>query len=150
MEEKKLLYPESELSVYFNRGSLVEPIAMTQRLVKRTYYSWLKNGEDTRDFEQVFRERRDRHIKDSIKKQKAREKQGTLITTGKVIISDNKVVFINSPLHMPLTIYRGKGSTVSRIVKGYCKSHFCEIDLRQLLLKNLAKIKTRVKQTKIA
>lgn len=137
---------EECLKFYYELGNNLEVKPLSRRAIRRCYFNWLKNDNDTRDFRQVFNEKLNTHNEKAKKELEKFKKLSSQKKIGLVKYDKNTgTCTITSRLHRPLKIYNLKNYTRLREnVKDYLKDYYSYLDFSELKEKGSSPIRIRV------
>lgn len=141
---KKVLTYE-ELDIYYKIGLKFEYKKLSKASIRRCYFNWLKNDNDTRQWDEVFQERLNHHEKYIIGAYQELKDSFKPDLLGHVLFDKSTLIFKNL-YHQELKITKPKASKawIRQKLRQYCDENCCTISFDDLYETNISNIYTKL------
>lgn len=141
---KKVLTYE-ELDKYYKVGLNFEYKTLSKASIRRCYFNWLKNDNDSRLWDEVFQERLANHEKYIIDVYRELKESYNPQLLGQVILDKSTLIFRNK-YHQELRVSKPKASKawIRQKLRQYCNENCCSINFDDLYETNISNIYTKL------
>lgn len=141
----KIKLDYEELETYYKIGLKFEYKTLSRASIRRCYFNWLKNDNDTRPWDEVFQERLDQHEKYIVGVYRNIRESFKPQLIGSVSLNKNIITFENK-FHQTLKISKPKitKAWIRHKLRQYCNENCCSISFDDLYETNIANIYTKL------